>query len=467
MSELAKNQIHRVTVTGCTAEGQGVARVEGRAVFVAGALPGEEAEVRILKVTKTAVWGKIERLLSPSPERVEPDCPVCARCGGCDFRHVSYAGELAIKKQRVEDAVRRIGGFDLKCEEILPSPLTARYRNKAIFNVGTGPEGRAVTGFYRPRTHEIVPVERCLLQCESADAAAAALRGWMDRYSVPAWDEGSRSGLIRRLFVRDAGAGVLVCVVAAKESLPREEALLDALREAVPELRSVWLNVNDSPGNGVLSDRFRLLWGEEQIEAGLCGLRFELSPRSFFQVNLPQAESLYARAIDYAALTGTEHLLDLYCGTGTIGLIAAGKCARVTGAEIVEAAVEDARENALRNGVTNAVFLCADAAEAARRFAERGEAPDVIVVDPPRKGLDPSVIASIRRMAPDRVVYVSCDPGTLARDLKRFAEPLSPAGTGTDAASLPAYAPARLCAADMFPRTRHVETVVLMSRKDT
>ena len=464
MSELAKNQIHRVTVTGCTAEGQGVARVEGRAVFVAGALPGEEAEVRILKVTKTAVWGKIERLLSPSPERVEPDCPVCARCGGCDFRHVSYRGELAIKKQRVEDAVRRIGGFDLKCEEILPSPLTARYRNKAIFNVGTGPEGRAVTGFYRPRTHEIVPVERCLLQCESADAAAAALRGWMDRYSVPAWDEGSRSGLIRRLFVRDAGAGVLVCVVAAKERLPREEALLEALREAVPELRSLWLNVNDSPGNGVLSDRFRRLWGEEQIEAGLCGLRFELSPRSFFQVNLPQAESLYARAIDYAALTGTEHLLDLYCGTGTIGLIAAGKCARVTGAEIVEAAVEDARENALRNGVTNAVFLCADAAEAARRFAERGEAPDVIVVDPPRKGLDPSVIASIRRMAPERVVYVSCDPGTLARDLKRFAEPLSPAGTGTDTASLPAYAPARLCAADMFPRTRHVESVVLITK---
>ena len=457
MPELAKNQIYRVAVTGCTAEGQGVARVEGRAVFVRGALPGEEAEIRILKVTKTAVWAKLERLLLPSPERVEPDCPVYARCGGCDFRHVSYAGELEIKKQRVEDAVRRIGGFDLACEDILPSPQAARYRNKAIFNVGTGADGRAATGFYRPRTHELVPVEGCLLQSESADAAAAALRGWMDRFSVPAYDEGSRSGLIRRLFVRDAGGGALVCVVAAAERLPREAALVEALRGAVPGLRSVWLNANASPGNTVLSGPFRLLWGEERVEAVLCDLRFRLSPLSFFQVNLPQAESLYARAVEYAGLTGKEHLLDLYCGTGTIGLVAARKCARVTGAEIVEAAVADARENARRNGIENAEFICADAAEAARRFAESGLRPDVIVLDPPRKGLDPAVIAAVRQMAPERVVYVSCDPATLARDLKRFAE--------ADG-DMAVYRPVRLSAADMFPRTRHCEAVCKLLRSD-
>ncbi len=444
MIELAKNQTYEVIIEGCTAEGQGVARIDGRAVFVAGALPGERCMIKLLKVSKTAVWAKLEELLKPSHHRIEPDCAVCAKCGGCDFRHVTYEEELRIKKQRVDDAMRRIGGLALTACEILPSPEVERYRNKAILNVGQR-DGKAVTGFYRPRSHDIVPIESCLLQSETADAAAAVLRRWMDEYSVPAYDEESVRGLIRRLFVRDAGHGSCICVVAAGDKLPHGDKLIDALRTACPDVVSIVLNVNRSKGNGILSDKFITLWGEDSIDAELCSLRFKLSPRSFFQINTRQAERLYARAIEYAELSGSELVLDLYCGTGTIGLCAAAGCGHVTGAEIVDAAIEDAKENARRNGVTNADFICADASDAARHFAEAGLTPDVIIVDPPRKGLAPDVIDSIALMSPRRVVYVSCDPATLARDLKLFAEK--------------GYIADKLTAADMFPRTRHIECV--------
>ena len=449
MTELAKNQTCEVNIEGCTAEGQGVARIDGRAVFVAGALPGERCTIKILKVSKTAIWAKLDELLDASPHRIEPDCPVCSKCGGCDFRHVSYEEELRIKKQRVDDALRRIGGLELVSEEILPSPQQERYRNKAILNVGER-GGKAVTGFYRPRSHDIVPIESCLLQDTAADTAAAVLRRWMDQYSVPAYDELSGRGIVRRLFVRSVKHGVCVCIVAAADKLPHCDKLIDMLREACPALVSVVLNVNRSKGNGILSDKFLTLWGEDSIDAELCSLRFKLSPRSFFQINTPQAEKLYARAIEYAGLSGTERVLDLYCGTGTIGLCAAAQCAHVTGAEIVNAAIEDAKENARRNGIENADFICADASDAARHFADIGMTPDVIIVDPPRKGLAPDVINSIVQMAPARVVYVSCDPATLARDLKLFNEK--------------GYKATRLTAADMFPRTRHVESVALLCK---
>ena len=449
MTELCKNQLHTVDIEGCSAEGMGIARIGGRAVFVSGALPGERCEIRILKATKTAVWARIERLLSRSSERIEPDCPVYPKCGGCDMRHASYAAELEIKKQRVNDAVRRIGGIELEAEEIIPSPLVCRYRNKAIFNV-SALGGHAVTGFYRSRSHDVIPVEDCLLQSREANAAAAVLRRWMDEYNVPAYDEASGFGAIRRLFVRGTGLGTAICLVAAEASLPHMEALRRMLLNACPDMVSFVLNVNRSRGNGILSDSFITLWGSDSIDAELCSLRFSLSPKSFFQINTAQAETLYARAIEYAALTGSEHVLDLYCGTGTIGLCAAGKCARVTGAEIIPAAIEDARANAARNGIKNAEFICADASIAARHFAEAGLTPDVIIVDPPRRGLAPEVMDSVVKMAPGRVVYVSCDPATLARDLKLFCAH--------------GYIPRRMTAVDMFPRTRHVETVVLLSK---
>ena len=439
MDELRKNQELECAVVGCTSEGLGVARVGGRAVFVQDALPGESCRIQLLKVSRSAVYARVLERFSDSPLRVTPDCPCYGRCGGCDWRHVSYGGELEFKLQRVNDAFQRIGGLTLRAEEILPAPRTERYRAKAIFNLAEQ-AGRAVTGFYRARSHAVVPVEDCPLQTEEANLAAAVLRRWMDACRVPAWEEEKGRGLIRHLFVRSG----MVCVVAAGEPV-HEKELTEALRAALPELRSVIWNKNTQTGNTVLAGEFRTLWGADTVEVSLSGLRFRLSPRSFFQVNPPQAERLYALAVSMAGLTGSETVVDLYCGAGAIGLLAAPRAREVVGVEVVAAAVEDARETAARNGVGNVSFLCADAAEAAARFAARGMRPDVLFVDPPRKGLDASVIDSVAAMEPSRVVYVSCDPATLARDLRRFADK--------------GYAAQKAVAVDMFPRTRHVETV--------
>lgn len=437
---LEKNQLHEALITGCTSEGQGVTRIGGRVVFVKGALPGEECRIRILKAGKTAVYARIEELLQTSPQRVEPDCPCYGRCGGCDFRHASYQEELRLKLERVNDAFRRIGGLELRAQSILPAPEPDRYRAKAIFNVGEDREGKPVTGFFRARSHEVIPVDDCLLQEPEANRAAAVLRRWMADQRIPVYREESGTGLIRHLFVRSG----MVCVVAAGK--PRSAAqLISDLRRELPELRSVVWNENHSRGNTVLAGEFTVLWGEDRVEVSLLGLRFRLSPRSFFQVNPAQAERLYALATELAGLTGGERVVDLYCGTGAIGLLAASRAAEVTGVEVVQAAVEDAKRTAVENGIGNARFICADAAEAAARFAAEGMKPDVLFVDPPRKGLAPEVIGSITVMGPGRVVYVSCDPATLARDLKLFQEN--------------GFRAEKAFAVDMFPRTRHVETV--------
>ena len=443
--ELRKNQELACTIVGCTSEGLGVARVDGRAIFVRDALPGESCRIQILKVSRSAVYARVLERFSDSPLRVKPDCPHYGRCGGCDWRHVSYEGELGFKLQRVNDAFQRIGGLDLRASEIVPAPQTVRYRAKAIFAVAEQ-GGRAVTGFYRERSHAVIPVEDCPLQTEEANLAAAALRGWMDACRVPAWEEEMGQGLVRHLFVRSG----MVCVVAAGEPV-HEKALIEAFRATLPELRSLIWNKNTRMGNTVLAGEFRTLWGADTVEVSLSGLRFRLSPRSFFQVNPAQAEKLYALAVSMAELTGEEAVVDLYCGTGAIGLLAAPKAKKVVGVEVVSAAVEDAREAADHNGIANARFLCADAAEAAAQFAARGMKPDVLFVDPPRKGLDASVVDSIAAMGPDRVVYVSCDPATLARDLRRFAEE--------------GYAAEKAVAVDMFPRTQHCECACLLSNK--
>ncbi len=443
--ELRKNQELDCAVEGCTGEGLGVARVGGRAVFVADALPGERCRIRILKAGRSAVYARVLERFSDSPLRVAPDCPHYGRCGGCDWRHVSYEGELGFKLRRVNDAFQRIGGLSLRSEEIVPAPDTERYRAKAIFNLGEE-GGRPVTGFYRARSHAVIAVEDCLLQTREANLAARVLRGWMEEWSVPPWDEGTGRGLVRHLFVR----GGMVCVVAAGEPV-RERELIGAMRAALPGLRSLIWNRNTRRGNTVLAGDFRTLWGADTVEVDLSGLRFRLSPRSFFQVNPAQAARLYAGAVGMAGLTGAETVVDLYCGAGAIGLLAAPRAKQVVGVEVVSAAVEDARDTAARNGVENIRFLCADASEAAAKLAAEGMKPDVLFVDPPRKGLDPGVIESVAAMGPARVVYVSCDPATLARDLRRFAD------AGYEAEKAVAY--------DMFPRTRHVETVCLLTHK--
>lgn len=448
MAALEKNNIYTARIEGYSSEGLGIARIDGQVVFVHGAVRGELCRVLVMKVLKNAAFGKVTELLEPSPERREPDCPYYGRCGGCDFRHLSYREELWAKRQRVQDALTRLGGSDVEVEEILGAADPLYYRNKSQYPVSAGK-----VGFYRARTHDVVDIEHCLIQKPQADAAAAALRDYMRDFAVPSYDEKTGRGLLRHLYVRTNRRGEsLVCVLANGERLPHEEELVGRLRRAVPDCVGVVLGINTRRGNTILGERYRTLWGADTLEDELCGLTFRLSVPSFYQVNRDQAEVLYRKAVEYAGLTGGELVVDLYCGAGTITQVMAGGAGRVIGAEIVPEAIEDARENARRNGIENVEFFCGDAAQLAADFAGRGLRPDVICVDPPRKGLAPEVIAAAAQMAPQRVVYVSCDPGTLGRDVKRFAEY--------------GYRVQRAAACDLFPGTRHVETVVQLVRKN-
>ena len=445
--ELAKNQEHTVTIEGYGEGGMGVARIDGRVVFVHGALRGEKCRVLILKTLRSVAFAKVLEVVEPSCARVAPDCPYFPRCGGCTYRHMSYEEELRLKRQRVQDNLARIGGSAVAVEEILGAADTLRYRNKAQYPVSK--DGRV--GFYRARTHEVIECEQCLLVKSEADAAAEALREYMRRCRVAGYDEKTGRGLVRHLYVRSNAAGEsLVCVLVNGNRLPQEEALVALLRDACPKCRGIVLGTNTKKGNAILGDRYRTLWGEDRLEDTLCGKRFRLSVPSFYQVNRAQAERLYAKAIEFANLTGQETVLDLYCGAGTITLALSDHAKKVLGAEIVPEAIDDARENAVRNGVKNAEFFCGDASDVAKKLAQEHLRPDVITVDPPRKGLAPDVVESIAAMQPERVVYVSCDSATMARDVKRFADL--------------GYTAARAAAVDMFPRADHIETVCLLSK---
>ncbi len=442
-----KNEIYPLRVEGYGASGEGVARLDGQAVFVKGALAGELCRVQLLKVGKTAAWGKVNEVLEPSPHRQSPDCPYYPKCGGCQLRHMTYAEETEMKRRRVQDALQRIGGWDGRVEVIHAAQAPDRYRNKIQFPVADGPR----VGFFRARSHEVIDAADCLLQPLAATRLRTAFKAWMETCRVPAYDEKAHRGLIRHFYVRVNRAGQSLCAVVANgRKLPETEALLGLLRAAEPGLVGVVLSVNTEKTNVILGKEHRTLWGQDFLEDTLCGLTFRLSVPSFYQVNRDQAELLYERALDFAGLTGEETVLDLYCGIGTITLCMARKAKKALGAEVVPSAVEDARENARRNGVENAEFFCADAGQAALRLAGQGIRPDVICVDPPRKGISPQVIEAIVRMDPKRLVYVSCDPATLARDVQRLA------GQG--------YRLERAEAADLFPRTHHVETVCLLSR---
>lgn len=444
---VTEGQVYPALIEGYASGGEGVARIEGMAVFVKGALRGERADVFIEHVGHSAAWGHVERLVAPSPSRVEPDCPYYGRCGGCQFRHMTYAEELEAKRRRVEDALRRLGGAELPVPVIHGAEDILRYRNKVQFPVGPGG-----IGYYAGRTHRVVDVADCLLQPEADTACRAAVKEWMERFHIPPYDERLGKGLVRHLFLRTNSAGeALCCLVVNGGAIPHGDELVEALRAAAPGLAGVMLSVNTRRTNVILGREFHLLWGRDWLEEELCGHVFRLSAPSFFQVNRAQTEVLYRRALDFAALTGGETVVELYCGIGTISLTLAPGAGRVIGVEVVPQAVEDARENARRNGLADKTrFECGDAGDLAARLEGEGVRPDVVVVDPPRKGLAPEVADAVARMAPERVVYVSCDPATLARDVKRFA------GLG--------YRPARAEAVDLFPRTAHVETVCLLTR---
>ena len=446
MNELVKNQLHTVVIEDYTSEALGVCRIGGRAVFVPRALPGEEWEIRIVKISASAVYARGEKLLSPSAVRREPLCPCFGRCGGCDTWHMSYEEELRFKLGRVNSALTRIGRQQVRAETILGSEQTEHYRNKGIFAVADQ-DGKAVFGFYRERSHSLIPLSDCLIQKELSCRAAASVTAFLNRSGLRAYDEGSGEGTVRHVFCRESvrGSDAVVCVVSARGFGSRTQALVDALRRDCPELSGIVLNINRTRGNTVLAGDFYTLWGDAVIRDSLCGLEFSIAPQAFFQVNPPQAERLYETALSYAAVREDSLALDLYCGTGTISLILAKHAGRVIGTEIVPEAIDNAKKNAAANRIDNVEFLCADAGRSAAALAGRGLRPEVVVVDPPRKGMDENAIRAVVDMRPERIVYVSCNPATLARDIFRFQEL--------------GYSLSGATAVDMFPRTCHVETV--------
>ena len=438
---IKKNEHYEVTMESCTQEGYGICRLEGRAVFVAGALAGEKWEILILKVTNTLIWAKAVRLITPSPSRIPNDC--INPCGGCSLRHVKYDEELRLKLEHLNSCLRRIGGLDKSVSIIHPSPNTERYRNKAIFAVSQK-NGKAEFGFYKPRSHTLVNTGDCLLQSEDSLRTASALIEFMNEHQIRAYDEASKQGTVRHIFWRESSSQALLCIVSARGFGANTNPLVEALCKACQKLTWIVLNINKTEGNTVLAGEFHTLWGDANIEEEICGVRFQISPRAFFQVNAPQAECIYRKVIQYAGKG--QSVLDLYCGTGTISLCLAKSGVHVTGVEIVPEAIENAKANAKRNGLPNCKFVCSDAAE-----LRTDEEFDTVVVDPPRKGLEESVIDDIVKLSPDRIVYVSCNPATLARDLACFSR------HHYDLQAAEAF--------DMFPRTAHVETVALLSRR--
>lgn len=448
---MEKNAIYRAEILDYTSDGSSIARIHDRVVFVPGGAVGDHCDIRILKIAKNHAFGRIESIFIPSQHRVEPECPQAAKCGGCCYWHITYPEELRAKKKKVSDAMHRIGGIALEPEGIRGSDLLYHYRNKAQYPVGRNDSG-IVTGFYRVRSHDIIPTEHCLIQTEQADQLAACVRNWMQRFHIAPYHEQTRNGLLRHIYVRTgfATGQVQLCLISKSAKLPHTEELIQEARQLVPGLCSVILNVNSKPGNAILGDKYITLWGNDWLEDVLCGNRFRISPASFYQVNRAQAEQLYKCALEYAQLDETQTALDLYCGAGTITLALARHAKSVIGTEIIPQAVHNARENAKLNEIDNAEFFCGDSGQTAQMLAHRGLTPDVICVDPPRKGLDDITIDAVVKMMPQRIVYVSCDPATLARDVKKF--------------SALGYTVKKYRVYDLFPRTSHVETVILMSR---
>ena len=447
---LEKNEIYEAVVTDYTAEGQGVAHIDGCAVFLPNAIAGERVLVRIEKAQKTWAAGKITQILEKSPHRVNRECPVAKLCGGCDFWHMDYEAECALKSQRVRSCLNRIAGENLEEVPILAAPECHGYRNKAQYPVAAK-KGRAYAGFFRAGTHQVVENDRCLILPEETDRVKAAVMDYVNQFRITVYDEATGKGLLRHIYVRRGAVSgqILVCLVVNGRSLPRVPELIGRLK-AIPGFTTLVLSVNTKKGNAVLGEEFLTLYGPGYIEDTLCGLTFRLSPRSFYQVNHAQAQRLYETAISLAEISKTDLVLDLYCGVGTITLAMAGAAGKVIGVEVIPQAVEDARDNARRNGIENAEFFCGDAGQAALALEAQGIRPDVVIVDPPRKGLNADTIQALTRFSPKRLVYVSCDPATLARDIAELKKS--------------GYTLKSATAADLFPRCSHVETVVLLSK---
>lgn len=441
-----------LTVEGLNHDGEGVARFEGLTIFVPGALPGDLVSARVISRKKAYARALVEEVLKPSPARVSPRCPHHGLCGGCRLQHLAYEEQLVYKKGLVEDALRRLGGMKVPVLPVIGMEAPWRYRNKAQVPVAWA-DGRVLAGFYQRRSHTVVDTETCPVQLLPNDEVIRAARRAIQRTGVPIYNEKDHTGTLRHVIARTSRASgeTLIILVTKGRELPGKEELLKDLSAGTKNLVGIVQNVNPRRGNKIFGQEDITLWGRGYLEEKLGGLTFRISPQSFFQVNSSQAEILLEKVREYGQLTGEETVFDLYCGTGAIALYISRFARRVIGVESVAAAVEDARQNARLNGITNAEFILGRSEEAAPRLAKEGYAAHVVIVDPPRGGCRPELLETIITLNPEKVVYVSCNPATLARDLKYLAKG--------------GYRAIEAQPVDMFPHTSHVETVVLLESK--
>lgn len=459
--EYRKNDMVTLDIVDCGTNGEGIGKADGFTVFVKDAVIGDRVTAKIMKAKKNYGYGRLMEILTPSPDRAEPVCPSARQCGGCQLQALSYEKQLEFKADKVRGHLERIGGFaNLPMEPIIGMKDPFHYRNKAQFPVGRNRDGKIVTGFYAGRTHSIIENRDCVLGVPQNREILDRVIDYMETYDISPYDEVTGKGLIRHIFTRYGyhTGEIMVCIVANGSRLPHQQELVKALRE-IPGMTSITLNINKNRNNVILGEKIQVLWGQEYITDKIGDISYQISPLSFYQVNPQQTWELYSKALEYADLHGEETVWDLYCGIGTISLFLAQKAKFVRGVEIVPAAIEDARRNARLNGIKNAEFYVGKAEEvlpdyyadyAARHPGENARA-DVIVVDPPRKGCDETLLNTIVEMQPEKVVYVSCDSATLARDLKYLCER--------------GYQVKKVCPVDMFPMTVHVETVALLGRK--
>lgn len=449
--ELSKNDKIELTIDALTSEGSGVGRYNGLAVFVRGTVPQDKIIAHIIKRSKNYAIGIIDKIIQPSSERIESDCPYSKKCGGCSFRHMTYDEELKYKKSRVQDALNRIGHLDIEVDEIIGADDLTHYRNKAQYPVDIS-DGEMFAGFYAYKSHRIIPCADCKLQPAEFEKGLEAFAKWIESENITSYNEQTGKGLLRHIYFRKgfATGEVMACAVINGNSIPNGELLVSLLREKVDGLTSVAVNINKEKTNVILSKETNIIWGEKYIRDSLLGKDFLISPNSFYQVNHNQCEKLYAKAKAFAGLTGTETVLDLYCGVGTIGLTMAENVKQLVGIEIIPQAIENAKENAKINHITNAQFICSDAPKGAEILKKQGVNPDIIILDPPRKGCEKSLFDTIEQLSPKKIVYVSCDSATLARDLAILKEK--------------GYEVKKVSAVDMFPRTPHVECVTLIEK---
>ncbi len=453
-----KNQELILAIEDMTTEGEGIGKLDGFPFFVKDTIPGDRIRMIVTKVKKNYGYGRLKELLISSENRVEAPCPVARSCGGCRLQHLDYNGQLHFKQNQVLNCLKRIGGFEDasgKMEPIIGMDDPWHYRNKAQFPIGINKEGKAIAGFYAGRTHTIIPNTACMIQMPEAEEILEKILSYMDRYGIAPYQEKTQSGLVRHVLIRKGfhTGQLMVCLVCngVPDDLTNRDELIELLRY-IPGMSSIIFNVNTENTNRILGNRCITLWGKDNIEDTIDNIMFRISPLSFYQVNPVQTEKLYQKAMEYAALTGTETVWDMYCGIGTISLFLARKAKKVYGVEIVEQAILDARQNAAANGIDHVEFYVGKAEEVVPAWMEKTrEKIDVVVLDPPRKGCDRELLATILSMQPERIVYVSCDPATLARDLKILCRE--------------DYRMEKWTAADMFPQTSHVECVCLLDKK--